>query len=108
MAVAELVYQVTGSCPKEELHGIVSQVRRSAVSIPSNIAEGQGRRSHREFRRHLLTAHGSMCEMETQVLLAGRLGFLDQSQVDSVLSNAAEVGRLVNGLMRSLREPLES
>ena len=77
-------------------------MRRSAISIPSNIAEGQGRKSDRDFQRHLAIAHGSICEMETQVMLAGRLGFLDQGQVDRVLDGSAEVGRLVNGLYNSI------
>ena len=72
MDVAQLVYEVSASCPKEEIFGLVSQMRRSAVSIPSNIAEGQGRKSSKEFQHHLSIAHGSLCEMETQIVLAGR------------------------------------
>jgi four helix bundle protein len=102
MDMAETVYKVSAACPKEELFGLVSQMRRSAVSVPSNIAEGQGRKSTKEFMHHLSIAHGSVCEMETQVLLAGRIGFLSKAQVDQVLANAAEVGRLVNGLYNSL------
>ena len=108
MDVAQLVYEVSGSCPKEELFGIVSQMRRSAVSIPSNIAEGQGRKSTRDFLRFLSIAHGSVCEMETQVVLAGRLGFLNSDQVQQVLESSAEVGRLVNGLYNSLQPATES
>ena len=100
--VVQLVYEVSASCPKEELYGIVNQMRRSAISIPSNIAEGQGRKSDRDFQRHLAIAHGSICEMETQVMLAGRLGFLDQRQVERVLDGSAEVGRLINGLYNSI------
>jgi len=96
MDVAQTVYEVSASCPKEEIYGIVSQMRRSAVSIPSNIAEGQGRKGGGDFRRFLAIAHGSVCELETQVILSGRLGFLDQSQVDRVLDGAAELGRLSN------------
>jgi four helix bundle protein len=108
MDVAVVVYEVSGSCPKEELYGIVSQMRRSAVSVPSNIAEGQGRRSDGDFLRHLAIANGSRCELETQAILAGRLGFLDQSQVDRVLEGTAEVGRLINGLINSISSNLES
>ena len=102
MDMAQLVYEVSAACPKEELFGVVSQMRRSAVSIPSNIAEGQGRKSTNQFMRHLSIAHGSICEMETQVLLAGRVAFLSSEQVDRVLDNSGEVGRLVNGLYNSL------
>jgi four helix bundle protein len=103
MDVAQLVYQVSAACPKEELFGIVSQMRRSAVSVPSNIAEGQGRKSTKDFLRFLSIAYGSLCEMETQVTLGGRLGFLDESHVTQVLDASAEVGRLVNGLYHSLQ-----
>src|SRR5437763_15830431 len=102
MDLAQTVYEVSASCPKEEIYGIVSQMRRSAVSIPSNIAEGQGRKSDGDFRRLLAIAHGSICELETQVILAGRLGFLAKEQVDRVLEDSAEVGRLVNGLYSSI------
>ena len=102
MDMAQLVYEVSSACPKEELFGLVAQMRRSAVSVPSNIAEGQGRKSTKEFQHHLSIAHGSVCEMETQVLLAGRIGFLDGKQVDRVLVSASEVGKLVNGLYNSL------
>jgi four helix bundle protein len=102
MDVAQRVYEMSAACPKEEIFGLVSQMRRSAVSIPWNIAEGQGRKSRKDFQHHLSIALGSMCEMETQVLLAGRIGFLSKTQVDSVLTDAAEVGRLVNGLYNSL------
>jgi four helix bundle protein len=107
MDVAQLVYEVSHACPKEELFGIVSQMRRSAVSIPSNIAEGQGRKSTKDFLRFLSIAHGSLCEMETQVTSAGRLGFLDGKQVAHVIDASAEVGRLVNGLYKSLQPTAE-
>ena len=83
MDMAEIVYKVSAACPKEELYGLVSQMRRAAVSVPSNIAEGQGRKSTKEFMRHLSIAHGSVCEMETQILLAGRIGFLSQATTGS-------------------------
>jgi len=102
MDLVERVYEATREFPKEELYGLVSQVRRAAVSIPSNIAEGQGRRSTNEFLHHLSYAHGSLREVETQILIAGRLGHLRRSKVDEVMSLSAEVGRLTNGLANSL------
>ena len=82
--------------------GLVSQVRRAAVAIPANIAEGQGRRTCGEFLNHLSIAHGSVRELETHVMLAGRLGFIPRESVKTMLSAAAEVGRLVTGLANSL------
>ncbi|MCA1572997.1 MAG: four helix bundle protein [Acidobacteria bacterium] len=102
MDLVERIYEATREFPKEELYGLASQVRRAAVSIPSNIAEGQGRRSTNEFLHHLSYAHGSLREVETQILIAGRLGYLRQSNLDEVMRLSAEVGRLINGLANSL------
>jgi four helix bundle protein len=98
------VYAVTKRFPKEELYGLTGQVRRAAVSIPSNIAEGQGRRSTKEFLHHLSIAHGSLREVETQILIAGRLHYLGQEEINHLLTLSAEVGRLINGLSNSLRQ----
>lgn len=95
------VYKATRSFPKEEQYGLTPQVRRAAVSIPSNIAEGQGRGSDAELVRFLRIAHGSLRESETQLLLAERLNYLTGVQVQPVLQLGEEVGRLVNGLIRS-------
>lgn len=102
MDLVERIYEATREFPREELYGLTSQLRRAAVSIPSNIAEGQGRRSTKEFLHHLSYAHGSLREVETQLLIAGRLGYLRRSKVVAVMSLSAEVGRLTNGLANSL------
>ena len=102
MQLAKLVYTVTKNWPKDELYSLTSQMRRAAVSIPSNIAEGQGRFSTKEFMHFLSIAHGSLMEMETQALLAQDLGYLANEQTDQLLVSSAEVGRLINGLYRSL------
>jgi four helix bundle protein len=102
--LAETVYQTTGQFPKRETYGLTSQIRRAAVSIPSNIAEGQGRRSTKDFLNFLGIAYGSLCELETQILLAIRFAYIDQATADKLFRDAAEVGRLMNGLMRSLDE----
>lgn len=99
--VAE-VYRLTRSFPKEELYGITSQLRRAAVSIPSNIAEGQGRQTTGEFRQFLGHARGSILETETQILLSERLEYLDHETADGLLKQASEVGRILNGLLTSL------
>jgi len=103
MDLVELVYQATKQFPKEELYGLTSQVRRSAVSIPSNIAEGQARKSTAEFLNFLSIANGSRAEMETQILLAQRLKYVTNETVQPILNLAEEVNRLLNGLMNSLK-----
>jgi four helix bundle protein len=98
------VYNVTKLFPKEELYGLTSQLRRAAVSVPSNIAEGQGRWSNREFSHFLSIAHGSLREAETQVLIAERLGYIDAGRRAGLLGLTSEAGRLINGLANSLGE----
>ncbi len=100
--VAE-VYRVTKDWPREEMFGLTSQVRRAAVSIPSNIAEGHGRIGPKEFVHHLSIAHGSLCEAETQLRIARRLDYVNDAALDGLLRQTAEVGRLLQGLIRSLR-----
>ena len=107
MDLAEAVYQATKIFPREEMYSLTSQIRRAAVSVPSNIAEGQGRSSTKEFRNHLSIAYGSLQEVETQIILAQRLGYLDQEGVAVVLSLASEVGRLINALSSSLLKKLD-
>jgi four helix bundle protein len=98
------VYSATKAFPKEEMYGLTSQLRRSAVSVPSNIAEGQGRRADGAFRNCLSIAHGSLREAETQLILGHRLGFLGAKATDRLLEQAAEIGRLITGLANSLGE----
>lgn len=95
-------YQVSASLPTEEKFGLTAQMRRAAISVPSNIAEGHGRSSPKEFARFVAIALGSLSETETQLLLAVRLRMLGADAVEPVLAQAAEVGRILNGLLRSL------
>jgi four helix bundle protein len=96
------VYRVTKGFPKEELYALSSQLRRAAVSIPSNIAEGQGRHSKKDFAHFLSIAYGSLREIETQIHIAMRLGYI-RSETESDLQNlCGEVGRLLNALIKSL------
>lgn len=97
------VYQVTKSFPKEEMYGLTSQLRRAAVSVPSNIAEGQARFSAREFYRFLSHARGSLVEVETQIMIAKSLLYLPPRQADALLLRAAESGRVLNGLIAATR-----
>jgi four helix bundle protein len=102
MTLVKSVYVATSEWPAEERLGLTAQVRRAAVSIPSNIAEGSGRSGTREFRQGLSVAHGSLCELETQILLGVDLGFSDSARASIVMDHAAEVGRIIRGLIRSL------
>ncbi|MFQ5434082.1 MAG: four helix bundle protein [Anaerolineae bacterium] len=102
MDLVTLIYQMTRTFPQEEKYGLVSQIRRSAVSIPSNIAEGQGRRSAIEFKRFLSIARGSLQETETQIMIAHRLKYIEKAQEQRVLAQCTEVAKLLNGLSNSL------
>jgi four helix bundle protein len=102
MDLVEMVYKVTGQFPKEELYGLTNQLRRAVVSIPSNIGEGQGRNSRNDSRRILTISHGSLREVETQILIAERLHYLNQAQTEPLMSLSSEVGRLINGLCNSI------
>jgi four helix bundle protein len=104
MDLVESIYRVTQNFPKEETYGLVSQMRRAAVSVPSNIAEGQGKMSHGEFRQAIGHARGSLLELETQVLISQRLGYLGQLEVVDLLEKATEIRRMLHGLAESLLE----
>lgn len=103
MDLVESVYRLTRDWPNAEQFGLTSQVRRAAISIPSNIAEGQGRTGPREMLHYCSIAHGSLCEVETQLMIALRLAYGDVVAFNPVMEQAAEVGRLLQGLMRRLR-----
>ena len=100
--LALAIYRDTSRFPVEERYGITFQIRKAGISIPSNIAEGEGRRSRTEFRRYLSIALGSLKEFETQISLSDALGYFQQKQTAKLMRMSAEVGRLINGLSRSL------
>jgi four helix bundle protein len=102
MDLVEAVYRATRAFPADERFGLSSQLRRAIVSVPSNIAEGQGRRSSKEFAHFLSLAHGSLREAETQMLIAERLSYLPESDAHALLERSSEVGRLITGLANSL------
>lgn len=104
MILVEQVYHLTQNFPAEEKFGLTSQMRRVAVSVPSNIAEGHAKASTREFLRHLSIALGSLAELETQLFLAERLRYIHQTHLDPILAQADEVGKMLRGLQKALEK----
>jgi four helix bundle protein len=102
MDLVEEIYRATKQFPKEEMFGLTSQLRRAAVSIPSNIAEGQSRRSSKEFVQFLSIAQGSLSEVETQLLIAMRLQYIAEERSHGLLQQVAELGRILNGLAEAI------
>jgi four helix bundle protein len=106
MDFAEEVHRLTRSFPRDEMFALTSQVRRSAVSVPSNIAEGQGRGGPKEFVQFLNVSIGSLQEAETQLILGSRFGYVTDKNLEHVLEMSNEVGRVNNGLIRALVKKL--
>ena len=98
MELVTIVYEVTRKFPKDELYGLVSQLRRAAVSVPSNIAEGYCRNSRNEFHHFLGQARGSLAELETQIEIANNLGYLSGQNATDLLSRSNRVARMLTGL----------
>ena len=98
------VYRVTASFPKHEIYGLSQQVRRAAVSIASNIAEGKGHRSNKEFLHFLFHARGSLLEVRTQLLIASELEYMPEEKCRELEGKAEAVGRALNGLITSLEK----
>ena len=98
------VYRCTSGFPGHETYGLSGQMRRAAVSIPSNIAEGKGRYSQKELMHFLFRARGSLLELQTQTTIAQRLGYLDKARVQKVENYSDEVGRLLNGMISRFTE----
>jgi four helix bundle protein len=96
------IYNTTKGFPKDELYGLTSQIRRAAVSLPSNIAEGYGRKTTPDYLRSLYIAYGSYCELETQILLAGDLGYIKDNNMKELLAKIGDVERMLKALIRSL------
>ena len=98
------IYKVTKTFPNKGKYGLTSQIRRAAISIPSNIAEGYGRKSSGEYIQFLYVAYGSNCELETQLLLSGDLGYIKKIDLESLLKSVGDIERMLKALIRSLRE----
>ncbi len=108
MKAAQTVYHLTKAFPEEERFGLVSQMRRAAVSIPSNIAEGAARQGGREFRNFLSIAQGSLSELDTQLDLAVLLGFVSNTDVDEITGQLLRIDKMLSGLIRSLKKKDEN
>ena len=96
------VYQVTHNFPASENYGLINQIRRAAVSIPSNIAEGQGRNSTKEFRQFLAISLGSVAELETQLIIAKEIEYLTQNGLDALLSPLDRIRKMIKGLSKGI------
>ncbi|MCA9877017.1 MAG: four helix bundle protein [Thermomicrobiales bacterium] len=106
--MVEEVYTVSRTWPRDEQYGLIGQARRAAISIPSNLAEGHGRSGRKEYAHHVSIAFGSLCELETQLLIARRLGYVGNDLLAPIMERIAEVRRIILGLLRSLRSPSDS
>ena len=102
MKLTTEVYKSTISFPKQEIYGLTQQMRRAAVSVPSNIAEGKGHYSNKEFVHFLLHARGSLLELQTQVMIADELQYLSKQDADNLLTLADKVGRALSGLINAM------
>lgn len=100
------LYKITKDFPNEEKYGLTSQMRRAAISIPANIAEGYGRKTIPDYVRCLYIAYGSTCELETQTLLSGDLDYLNENNQNSILEKIKEVERMLMALIKSLENKL--
>jgi four helix bundle protein len=106
MALVSEVYRITRVFPRDELYGLTSQLRRAAVSIPSNIAEGQARFSRKEFHHFLTQARGSLAELETQMLISEDLKYVNAGDSLTIMRLSAETGQLLNRLISSIKVTL--
>jgi four helix bundle protein len=102
MELAQMCFELTAEFPKREIYGLASQIRRAAVSIASNIAEGHSRRTRQAYLNHLSIALGSQSEVETQIDLSCRLGFISKELAEEILLLAGQVGRMLHALVASL------
>jgi four helix bundle protein len=96
------IYRITKEFPRDEIYGLVSQMRRAAVSVPSNIAEGWGRTSTKDYIRFLKIARGSILELETQIIISCDLEYINEEIKDKLINGVGETGKMINGLIKSL------
>ena len=98
------IYRITKGFPKNEQYGLTSQIRSATVSVPSNIAEGYGKKTTFDYLRSLYIAYGSCCELETQILLSGDLGYIEDNDIKELLEKIGEIERMLKALIRSLED----
>jgi four helix bundle protein len=108
MDLTERVYLITNSFPKSEIYGLTSQIRRAAVSIPSNLAEGHGRTSTKEFLQFISIAYGSICELETQILLSHRLKYIETIDLEAISALLIETSKTIRGLQKAMKDKVDS
>ena len=101
-------YEMTKAFPKNEIYGLSSQMQRTAVSVPANIAEGHQRRHSKEFLQHLSIACGSLAELETHIQIASRLDYIDERDLMRAMTKTAEIGRMLNGLRKAIETKLNT
>lgn len=104
MELVTSIYQLTNNWPKEEIYGLTSQVRRAAVSVPANIAEGFGRENRGSYQQFLRIAQGSLKEVETHLLIAERLGYIQKEAIDPMMATSESGGKLLRFLIRKLSD----
>jgi four helix bundle protein len=104
MDIVVVCYKLSKPIPQSEIYGLTSQIRRAAVSIPANIAEGHGRKNLGEYIQHLSIANGSLKELETHLLIAGRLNYVKDDEIVPALEGCAEIGRMLASLIHKLRQ----
>jgi four helix bundle protein len=104
MDIVEVCYKLSKQIPQSEIYGLISQIRRAAVSIPANIAEGHGRKTLGEYIQHLSIANGSLKELETHLMIAGRLDYVNEDDIFPALEACSEIGRMLAGLIQKLRQ----
>ncbi|WPF87963.1 four helix bundle protein [Cyanobacterium aponinum AL20118] len=104
MDLVVICYQLTSQFPKTEIYGLSNQIQRAAVSIPANIAEGKGRNHLGDYIRHLSIANGSLKELETHLMIVGRLGYLKEQELKVTLNKCEEIGRMLHSLIEKLSQ----
>jgi four helix bundle protein len=104
MAIAEAIYLLTGTFPQSELYGLTTQMRRAAVSIAANIAEGNGRETPGHYVQFLRVSQGSLKELETHLFLSQRVGLTDAAQIEPIVDNCDKLGRMLRALIRAIQE----
>jgi four helix bundle protein len=107
MALVTEIYRVTDTFPSSEMYGLTLQIRKAAVSVPSNIAEGKGRQTKRDYLQFLYRARGPMLETETQMEISRNLGYMEESKFLALFEQAAEAGRILNGLITNVRRQID-